>query len=226
MHQVASKYSSTGRIACQAVFLLGIVYAVTTVLGFVSLKSPNEPIGDPFFTMMELLILLMVPFMVVSMIAVHYHAAIEDKIYSLAALLFMIVMAGISSCVHFLILTVSHQLDAVQSAEQSWFFSFKWPSVLYSLDILAWDWFFALSMFFAARVFKRNRLEKTIRVLMIICGLLSLAGLIGVPLKNMQVRNIGIIGYGVIGPFVFLLVGKVLRQTGQTTSSVNKNRNI
>jgi hypothetical protein len=33
-----------------------------------------------------------------------------------------------------------------------------------------------------------------------------LAGLIGIPLNNMQVRNIGIIGYGVIAPFIFLFM--------------------
>ena len=48
---------------------------------------------------------------------------------------------------------------------------------------------------------------------MIVSGALSLAGLIGVPLANMQVRNIGIIGYGVVAPVVFLLLGIVFGRT-------------
>ena len=58
-------------------------------------------------------------------------------------------------------------------AGQSWlplFLSFKWPSVAYALDILAWDVFFAFSMFFAAPVFGGSRLAASIRALMIASG--------------------------------------------------------
>ena len=84
---------------------------------------------------------------------------------------------------------------------------------MYALDILAWDWFFALSMLFAAPVFKSGTLEKTVRILMIISGVLSMAGLVGVALENMQVRNVGIIGYVVIAPIVFLILGSIFRRT-------------
>jgi hypothetical protein len=121
----------------------------------------------------------------------------------------MILLAGITSSVHFVILTVSRQLTAAGLTWTPLLFSFKWPSVAYTLDILAWDWFFALSMLLAAPVFKVGRLEKTVRLLMIVSGILSLAGLLGVPLANMQVRNIGIIGYAVVALPVFLLLGLV-----------------
>ena len=35
---------------------LGSVYAVVTALGFLSLKQPNDPIGDPYVSVMEGLI--------------------------------------------------------------------------------------------------------------------------------------------------------------------------
>ena len=69
--------------------------------------------------------------------------------------------------------------------------------MLYALDILACDWFFALSILFAAPVFNQGRLEKILYYLMILSGVLSLAGLIGIPLQNMHIRNIGIFGYAV-----------------------------
>ncbi len=81
--------------------ILGVVYAVTTFLGFLSLKSPQDPIGDPYFTIMELLIVIMAPSMVVAMLAVHAYAPPEVKAYSFTALIFMILLAGITSCVHF-----------------------------------------------------------------------------------------------------------------------------
>jgi hypothetical protein len=208
-----SQHRAIGTAAAWAVFFLGVVYAVTTVLGFLSLKSPQDPIGDPYFSIMELLIVLMAPLMVISMVAVHAYAPAQVKVYSLTALVFMILLAGITSSVHFVILTVSRQIEATGLTWVPLLLSFKWPSVAYTLDILAWDWFFALSMLLAAPVFKEGRLEIAVRILMIVSGVLSLAGLIGVPLADMQVRNIGIIGYAVVTLFVFPLLGIVFGRT-------------
>jgi len=215
------KHLTIGRAAACVVFLLEVVYCVTTVLGFLSLKSPQDPIDDPFFFIMELLIVLMAPLMVVVMVAVHAYSS--EKAYSFTALVFMILLAGITSSNHFVILTVSRQIEAIGLDCFPWLFSFKWPSVAYTLDILAWDWFFALSMLCAAPVFKVGRLEMAVRNLMIVSGVLSLAGLIGVPLENMQVRNIGIIGYGVVAPIVFLLLGIVFGRIQPTLENVEQS---
>lgn len=206
-----------GRFTCRAVFVLGLAYTIITILGLLSLKSPEEPIGNPYFTIMEILTILIAPLMTISMVAVHYYASRSYRVYSLVAILLMLIMTGITSSVHFIILTSNLHGQAVQMPD--FFFSFKWFSVAYALDILAWDWFFALSFLFASFVFKTGRIEKVVRVLMIISGSLSLAGLIGVPLDNMQIRNIGIIGYAIIAPVVFLLIGKVLSQEKQVLSA-------
>lgn len=214
MHSTHSHTTSRlpGVIASWAACLLGIAYVLTTILGLRSLGSPAEPIGEPYFALMEILTLLIAPAMAISLAAVHGYAAPADKLYSRTAMAFMFLMAGITSGVHFVVLTVGRQLEPAQLTEYAWVFSFTWPSVVYALDILAWDWFFALAMLFAAPVFKGGKLERILRLLMIVAGVLSLAGLIGVPLANMQVRNIGILGYAVVAPFVFLLIGMVLRR--------------
>lgn len=210
-----TQHRTLGRVAAWGVFSLEVLYAVTLVLGLLSLKSPQDPIGDPYFSILELLIILIAPLLVVSMIAVYAYAPAEGKAYSLTALVFMILLAGITSSVHFVILTVSRQIEAAGLTRLPLFFSFKWPSVAYTLDILAWDFFFALSMLFAAPVFKVGRLETAVRILMIASGLLSLAGLIGVPLANMEVRNIGIVGYVGTASVAFLLLGIVFGCTHQ-----------
>ena len=115
-------------------------------------------------------------------------------------------LAGVRCSLHFVILTLSRQPEFTG---QSWLplvFSFNWPSVAYALDILGWDVFFALSMLFAAPVFWGSRLAAWIRVLMIASGVLALAGLSGVVVGEMQLRNIGIVGY--VG--VFLVVTALL----------------
>jgi hypothetical protein len=195
-----------GIFSGSATVILLVAYAVTLIVGLASLGSPQEPIGDPMFTILEILIITMMPAMVALMVAVHSWAPMHTKTLSLTSLIFMSLLAGVTCSLHFCILTLSRQPEF---AGQSWLplvFSFEWPSVAYALDIVGWDVFFALSMLFAAPVFSGSRLAAWIRVLMIASGVLSLAGLSGVVVGDMEVRNIGIVGY--VG--VFLVVAALL----------------
>ena len=197
---------SLGILSAAATVILVVAYAVTLTVGLLSLESPQEPIGDPMFTILEVLIIVTMPAMVALMVAVHAWAPLHAKTLTLTSLVFMGLLAGLTCIVHFCVLSLSRQPEF---AGQSWLplvLSFKWPSVVYALDILAWDIFFPLSMLFAAPVFSGSRLAAWIRVLMIASGLLSLAGLSGVVTGDMQLRNIGIVGY--VG--VFLVAAALL----------------
>jgi hypothetical protein len=204
------KFTATARsfgiLSAAATVILLVAYAVTLVVGLLSLESPQEPIGDPMFTLLEILIIVMMPAMVALMVTVHAWAPMHAKTLTLTSVVFMGLLAGVTSVVHFCVLSLSRQPEF---AEQSWLpmvVSFKWPSVVYALDILAWDIFFPLSMLFAAPVFWGSRLAAWIRVLMIASGVLAFAGLSGVVVGDMQLRNIGIVGY--VG--VFLVVATLL----------------
>jgi hypothetical protein len=208
------EYTATARrlgiLSAASVVVLLLAYAAALAVGLSSLESPDDPIGDPVFTILEVLILALTPAVVALMAAVHAWAPAREKSLSLAALAFMVVVAGVTSCVHFVILAVSRQPAFAGEPWLTSVFSFRWPSVVYALDILAWDVFFPLSMLFAAPAFRAarrihghpgaGRLAPWIRRLMIASGLLSLAGLAGVATGDMQVRNVGIAGY--VGVFV------------------------
>jgi hypothetical protein len=195
-----------GIFSAAATIILLVAYAATLAVGLASLESPQQPIGDPMFSILEILIILMMPAMVALMVAVHAWAPMGVKTLSLISVVFMGLLAGETCSLHFVILTLSR---LPEFARQPWLplvFSFNWPSVAYALDILGWDVFFALSMLFAAQVFWGSRLAVCIRVLMIVSGVLALAGLSGVVVGDMQLRNIGIVGY--VG--VFLVVAALL----------------
>ena len=200
------KFTATARglgiFSAVATVVLLVAYAVTLAVGLASLESPDQPIGDPMFTMLEVLIILMMPAMVALMVAVHAWAPTHAKTLTLTAVVFMGLLAGVTCVVHFCVLTLSRQPEFAGRPWEPLVFPFAWPSVVYALDILAWDVFFALSMLFAAPVFGGSRLAAWIRALMIASGVLSLAGLSGVVTGNMQLRNIGIVGY--VGVFLFV----------------------
>ncbi|MFH2053433.1 MAG: hypothetical protein ABIK96_13290 [bacterium] len=207
---MSGEFSTTARrlglYSAGCVVVLLVAYAVTLAVGFMSLQSPSDPIGDPMFTILEILIILLMPAMVALMVAIHAWAPAHARTLSLTAVVFMGLLAGVTCSVHFVILTMSRQ---AAFAGQPWlplFLSFEWPSVVYALDILGWDVFFPVAMLFAAPVFGGSRLADGIRWLMIVSGVLALAGLSGVVTGDMQLRNIGIVGY--LG--VFLIVACLL----------------
>jgi hypothetical protein len=204
------KFTPTARrfgiFSAVATVILVVAYAVTLAVGLLTLESPEDPIGGPLFTILEILIIITMPGMVALMVTVHAWAPTNAKALSLTSVVFMGLLAGVTCSLHFVILTLSHQPEF---RAQTWLplvLSFEWPSIVYALDILGWDVFFPLSMLFAAPVFSGSRLATWIRVLMIVSGVLSLAGLSGVVAGDMQLRNIGIAGY--VG--VFLVVATLL----------------
>ena len=204
---------SLGIFSGAVTVILLVAYTVTLTVGLASLNSPDQPIGDPMFTILEVLIILMMPAMVGLMVAVHAWAPTHAKTLTLTAVVFMGLLAGVTCVVHFCVLTLSRQPEFTWQQWLSLVLSFKWPSVVYALDILAWDVFFPLSMLFAAPVFGGGRLAARIRVLMIASGVLSLTGLSGVVTGNMQWRNIGIVGYVRVFLFVAALLAILFYRT-------------
>ena len=105
------KFTATARglgiLSAAATVVLLVAYAVTLAVGLASLKSPQEPIGDPMFTMLEVLIILMMPAMVALMAAVHAWVPTHAKTLTLTSVVFMGLLAGVTSIVHFCILTLS-----------------------------------------------------------------------------------------------------------------------
>lgn len=201
-----------GLVAAVATAVLIVAYAVTLVLGLATLASPDEQIGDPMFTILEVLIIVMMPAIVALFVAVHAWAPARLKALSLTSLVFTGLLAAVTCSLHFVVLTLSRQ-DAF--AGQAWLppvMAFKWPSVVYALDILAWDVFFAIAVLFAAPLFSGSRSASWIRALLITSGLLALAGLSGVVVGDMQLRNIGIVGYVGVFLVVAVLLARLFRR--------------
>jgi len=188
-----------GAICSLAFFLLSWVYGVTLILGLSSLADANAPIGDPYFTILEIVILLLAPVLVAVFACIHAQAPESTKIFGLMSVIFAALLAGLTCSVHFTILTLSRQAAFLSWQSAPLLFSFHWPSLAYALDILAWDIFFAFAAFSAIPAISGGDLAKSIRLLLGSSGGLALVGLIGIPDGNMQIRNIGIFGY--VGTF-------------------------
>ena len=188
-------------------FAVSEVYAVSSGLAYASQGAPVE--SGLFLSIMALLVMVMGPFLVLSMVAVHAYASPNHKPYSLAALAFMVACVTVTSCINFFLLLVSSQPDLFSESWRALFLPCKWPIPAFVLDNFVWDWFFGISMLLAAPVFGGNTLKAALRLVMILSGALCLAGLVWLAVSPAQAIIIGILGWGAAGPIVFLLLAKV-----------------
>ena len=193
-----------------AVTALGFSYVCVLMAGLFTLPSPDAEIQQPWLALLEVLIIAIAPTMVLLTVSLYAQSSEGRKPFALASVMFMSMSAATTSVVHFTILTLSHQAAFANERWARLAFAFKWPSISYALDILAWDIFFPIAALFAAATIQGRGLAGLVRVLLFVSAMLSFIGLIGVALANMQVRNIGIIGYAVLFPIAAGVFAKMM----------------
>lgn len=192
----------TGYLSSIGLALVGIVYAVVVAFGIRSVGF-DDPIVDPILAVMEALTLLSAPLVVVLMASICVDASQERKVFGILALAFGIVMASLTSAVHFVSLTAGRQTGVAV---------LEWPSAWYAVELLAWDVFLGLSLLSAACVFPGTGLHAAVRWSLAVAGALALLGAIGPILGDMALQRIGIIGYGVVLPIACLLLARYFRR--------------
>lgn len=189
-----------GVVSAGAVASLCAAYLAVLAIGLFTLPSADQPIHQPWFAAMELFILAIAPAMVALAVSLHAWSRPERKPLVMVGVVFFCMSAALTFCVHFAILTLSRQPAFSAAPWSTLVFAFRWPSLAYALDILAWDVFFPLGALFLAAALEASGLAGRARMLLRVSAVLAFAGLLGVPLANMQVRNIGIVGYAVVFP--------------------------
>lgn len=78
------------------------------------------------------------------MAAIHICAPLRAKLFALLAFGWTLVWMGFTVTVHFIELTVARQIDLAANPALRRLFEFKWPSLLYGIEITAWNLFFGL----------------------------------------------------------------------------------
>jgi hypothetical protein len=168
----------------------------------------SHPIVDPTLAIMEFLTLLSAPLLVLLMVAIHESTAASDKVYSLAALAFKVLTAGLTSAVHFVGLTALRQSGTVE---------LLWPSPQYALELLGWDVFLGISLLFTAPTFRGLGLQRAIRNSSAITGILCLLGTLGPATGKMSLQFIAVVGYGIGLPVTSFLLARYFMRNGVRT---------
>ena len=193
---------NVGMWSAFGMFIVGVLYIITVAIGIYS-AGFTKPIVDPILGIMEVLTLATAPLLVILMSAIHLTASQDQKIHSLVALAFAILVAGLTGAVHFVGLTVLRQTHME---------GIEWPSIIYAVELLAWDIFLGLSLLFSAPVFQGGGLRRKIRIGLIIVGSLCLIGVLGPLTGNMRLQFVSVLGYGVLLPVVWFMIAKYFQQ--------------
>jgi hypothetical protein len=194
---------------------LTAAYTLVLAVGLLTLPSPGHPIQDPWFTLMELLILGIGPAIVAFCIGLHAWVPASNRAAAAGAIVFMCMCATVTACVHFSILTLARQPSFQSPDWASAVFAFQWPSVVYALDILAWDLFFPIGAACTGLALRGLPGLRAERRLFHASAALALMGLAGVPLADMSVRNVGIVGYALVFPAAVALLARKLNRIAQ-----------
>jgi hypothetical protein len=205
-----------GKWSARAIAAFSVPYAITMVLGFSSMGNLQDPLPDPYLAVAEVLILLMAPFMVTLMIAVHACAPVRLRALSLTALGWMLILAGVTMTIHLVELTFVRRINPAEVPGFDRLLDFQWPSLLYAADIAAWDLFLGLSLLCAAPVFIGPRHCWARRGLWV-SGALCLLGLVGPAINVLAWRGIGIFGYAVVFPLTCLALSRAFTSTARAS---------
>ena len=198
--------------SARALFGIGVAYAVVMVAGFSAMGNFSKPLQDPYLAIAEALILLMAPTMVMLMAAVHICAPERSRIFSINALGWMLLTAGFTMTVHLVELTVVRRINPAAIHGYQYLFNFHWPSLLYAIDVVAWDIFFGFALLFAAPVFRACG-HRILSNWLFVAGALSLLGIIGPIFDHIGLREIGIFGYAVVFPITCLGISRAFHRT-------------
>lgn len=203
--------------SARMIVVVNVAYAVVMVAGFASLGNLRDPLPDPYLAIAELMILVLAPVMVTLMAVVHVCAPVRGRLFSLMAFGWMLLAAGLTMMVHVVELTVARRIDPGSVPGFPRLFDFAWPSMLYSVDVVAWDLLLGLSLLCAAAVFTGARYT-LVRRGFLLSGAMCLVGLLGPATDVIAWRAIGIAGYVVVFPLTCIALVRVFAATPPPTA--------
>lgn len=192
--------TETGMVARTATNSVGMwasaSYAVLAV-GYMAVLVPlllagtPFPPPEPYLTVLHLLTLLGPALAVPLWCAVHLAAPAEKKVFTLASLAFVVMLAVVVMINRFVALTLVRQgADPGATGMLDWLQPYGWPSLMLAFEILGWGLFFSLACLFLIPVFLVGRLERAIATALGVTGALSLVSVVALAVDSLEVMGV------------------------------------
>ena len=168
------------------------MYAVVLAIGMAQ-SGLSTPIVVPVLAIMELLTIASALPLLWLFVARHACVATAQRIWATLAL---------CSCATFAFATMGVHLVELTAGRAAGKYGMVWPSVIYAIELCAWDFLLGLALLFAAGAPPTQHTSNRLRHWLRITGALCLAGLIGPLVSNLRLQLVGVFGYAVLLPVV------------------------
>jgi hypothetical protein len=198
---------------------IGIIYIFVVIWGISTQNPITNEIQNNIRIIMEILTAFSSMLLFLLTLSIHFLIDEDNHFYSILSIVFMSASMVVTLCVHFISITLSDELIMANQFFK-YLLSLEWPSVLYALDIVAWDIFFGLSFVALGIGFILSKYDKLTGILMIASGFLSLSGIAAIPARVMEIRFIGVFGYTVLPVAVCIFFIKSLRKRLRSSSII------
>ncbi|MHB8132665.1 MAG: hypothetical protein ACYDH1_00460 [Anaerolineaceae bacterium] len=194
-----------------ALIALGGLYIILIAWGLITADPATGMIQNDKRILMEITTILSSILLLLFFTSIHFFIEPRNIFFSFLGIIFMSFSTVLTCCVHFISITVA---DKILMANESLtpILSLGWPSVLLSIDILSWDFFFGLAILFLGIGLFENENQRKTAVLMLLSGIFSLFGLIALPLDNMNIRYIGVFGYTLLPVIVCIFFNFAMKK--------------
>lgn len=190
------------------------LYAVYIAVLFAGGVAVGVPV-EPYLAAAEVISIAGAVLQVALFAAIHASAPPDRRVFSLAALGWVLATAAATATIHVVQLTVGRRIDLAAMPELRFVFGWDWPSLLYGVELTAWHLLFGLALLCAAPVFRGGGRPAIVRAGFSLSGLLCLAGLAGPAIGDLGWRMIGVFGYAVVFPLTCLVLGLVFRDAAR-----------
>src|SRR5215471_10357124 len=179
--------SRLGRWSAWTVVVLSVLYVVTGVAGLLLghlAGGDNFGQSDPYLAILEWLIVAVTIPIITMFAAACLQAPAAKKAHALSALSFAVLCCGLTAAIHFFRLAVVRRLDPGTTEALSALVSFRWPSVAFALDLLAWDLFLGIALILLSDVFA----DRSVRLTSAAAGSLCLLGFLGPATGDLRIQ--------------------------------------
>lgn len=192
----------------QSASILGIVL----VLGYIgaiiatAMSGAGFPPSEPYAGIIAIVTLLSAPLIVFLWVIIHELTPSHHQVWTRTSLAFIIIFATLTCINRYVQMTfVRSSLASGQTDGLSLFLPYGNPSVMASLEQLAWGFFFGLALLFLAPAFSEN---KPVLWTLLISGVLSLGAVVGQLLNITALTFTALLawGPGFLLLFIFLIV--------------------
>ncbi len=195
-----------GIVSAIGILVIGVLYLAVISLWLVVVRTPREPIGDPYLAAMELLTIVSAVALVGFLVALWCFVVPSRRVPVLAALMTGTLGACLTMAVHFVQLTAIRQLWRTGQLPD---YRLVWPSAIFAVEYFAWDVLVGLSMVFAGMSLGADPHSRHARQALLIGGVLCLVGAAGPLAGRMLLQNVAVVGYATVLPVAGALMARV-----------------